>query len=112
MRKVVGISVVLLMCLVLSSCSGNRSEKAFMGTWKGTNSGEPVELSFIEKGIFIVKLPEETKSSTWTIDSEDNAVLTHEDDMVIATLLNDGKIVARKEGGSSAVVFERSDSNC
>jgi hypothetical protein len=34
-----------------------------------------------------------------------------EDGKIIATLLNDGKIVARKEGQSSAVVFEKSDSN-
>ena len=110
MRKVLGLSAVLLMCVVLSSCSGNRPEKAFMGTWKGTHEGEPIELSLMEKDISIANTPDETVAGTWTIDPEGNAVMTFEDEKVIAMLLNDGKIIARNEDGSSSVVFEKSDS--
>lgn len=106
----VGLSAVVLMLVALSSCSGSRPERAFMGTWKGTIDGEAIELSFMEKDIWIAKLPEETSSGTWTIDAEGNALMSYEDGKVIATLLNDGKMIAREEDGSSAVVFEKSDS--
>ncbi|MDH4238003.1 MAG: hypothetical protein OEW48_00425 [Phycisphaerae bacterium] len=113
MRNVLGLSAVLLVCVALSSCSGNRPEKAFMGMWKGTYEGETIELSLMEKDISIAKTGDETFAGTWTIDPEGNAVITFEgeDGRIIATLLNDGKIIARKEGESSAVVFEKSDSN-
>lgn len=111
MRNVLGVSAVLLVCVALSSCSGNRPEKAFMGTWEGTDEEATLEVSFMEKDILIIKTPDETIAGTWTIDPEGNAVMTFEDKKVIATLLNDGKIIARSEGGSSAVVFEKSDSN-
>ena len=113
MRNVLGLSVVLFVCVALSSCSGNRPEKAFMGMWKGTDDGETIELSFLEKDISIAKKGDETLAGTWTIGPEGNAVITFEgeDGKIIATLLNDGKIVARKEGQSSAVVFEKNDSN-
>jgi hypothetical protein len=113
MRNVLGLSVVLLMCAALSSCSGNKPEKGYMGTWKGTiEEGEPVELSFMEKEIVTVKTPEETMAGTWTLDPKGNAQITFEggDMKLIATLVNDGKIVAREEGESKAVVFEKSDS--
>ena len=113
MRNVLGLSVVLFVCLALSSCSGNRPEKAFMGMWKGTDDGETYELSLMEKGISIVKTSNETLAGTWTIGPEGNAVITFEseDGKIIATLLNDGKIIARQEGESWAVVFEKGDSN-
>jgi hypothetical protein len=112
MRNVIGLSVVLLMCAALSSCSGNRPEKAFMGTWEGMQEEEAFELSFMEKNIWILKTHDETKAGTWTIDSEGNAVMALEGETKkgIATLLNDGKIVAREEGGSKAVMLEKSDS--
>lgn len=110
MRNVFGLSAVLLVCVALSSCSGNRPEKAFMGMWKGTHEGETIELSLMEKDISIVKTGDETLAGTWTIDPEGNAVITFEDEKVIATLVNDGKIVARNEGDSSAVVLEKKDS--
>ncbi len=110
MRNVVGLSAVLLTCAALGSCSGNRPEKAFMGTWKGAHEGETIELSFMEKDISIVKTGDETFAGTWIIDPEGNAVMTFEDEKVIVTLLNDGKILARKGAGSSSVVFEKSDS--
>lgn len=109
MRNVLGLSIVFLMCVVLSSCSGNRPEKAFMGTWEGTHEGETVELSFMEKGIWIVQLPEDTTSGTWTVDSEGNAVLTYEGGKVIATTMKDGRIIAREGDGSNAVVLEKTD---
>jgi hypothetical protein len=107
MRKVVGLSPVLLMCIVLSSCSGNRPEKAFMGTWEGTYEGKTIELSFMEKGIFIVKIPDKTFAGTWTIDPEGNAQMTYDDGKVIATPMNDGRLIARPEDGSGAVVLEK-----
>ena len=109
MKNVLGLSAILLMCPALSSCSGNRPEKAFMGTWKGEYEGEPVELSFMERDIFIVKIPDRPFAVTWTIDPEGNAQMTFEDGKIIATSLNDGRIIARDEDGSGAVVFERAD---
>ena len=113
MRKVLGLSVVFLMCAALSSCSGNRPEKAFMGTWEGAHEGEAIEFSFMEKDILIVKLEDKTIAGTWTIDPENNAVMTYweyQDNKLIATLVNDEKIIFREEGESEAVVFEKSDS--
>jgi len=112
MRNVLGLSAVLLMCAALSSCSGNRPEKAFMGTWEGRHEEEAFMLSFMDKNIWTLKMPDETKAGTWTIDPEGNAVMTLEGETnkVIATLVNDGKIVAREEDGSNAVVLEKSDS--
>lgn len=115
-RNVVGLSAILLMCVALSSCSGNRPEKAFMGTWKGTYDGETAELSFMEKDIFIFILTSgeshEIISGTWTIDPEGNAVMTveDEDEKGIATLLNDDKIIVREEGNSKTTLWEKSDS--
>jgi hypothetical protein len=118
MRTMVGFSAVVLMLVVLSSCSGNRPERAFMGTWKGTAEGEAIELSFMEKDVCIVKSNDksndETIAGTWSIDPEDKAVMIFEDEnnkvKVIATLLKDGKMIAQKEDESEAVVFEKSDS--
>ena len=42
MRNVVGLSAVVLMCVVLSSCSGNRTKRAFVGTWKGSVEDEEI----------------------------------------------------------------------
>ncbi len=109
MRTMVGLLALVFMLVALSSCSGNRLERAFMGTWKGTTDGEPIELSFMEKGIWVVKLPEETSSGTWTVDAEGNARITIEDGKAIATVVNDGTLIAREEDGSSTVVFEKSD---
>ncbi len=112
MRNVLGLSVVLLMCAALSSCSGNKPEKGYMGTWKGTiEEGEPVELSFMEKGIFIVKIPDKTVAGTWTMDPEGNAQMTYEDGKIIATSVSNGRIIARAEDGSGAavLVLERTD---
>jgi len=112
MRSIVGLSVVLLMCATLSSCSGNRPEKAFMGTWKGMHEEKAFMLSFMDKNIWTLKMPDETKAGTWTINPEGNAVMTleGENNKVIATLVEDGKIVAREVGASNAVVLEKSDS--
>jgi hypothetical protein len=112
MRNVIGLSVVLLMCAALSSCSGNRPEKAFMGTWEGKHEGELVEFSFMEKNIciWVSKTHDVTKAGTWTIDPEGNARITVEGGEAIATLMNDGKIIAREVGGPDAVVLEKSDS--
>ena len=107
MRNVLGLSAVLLMCVVLSSCSGNRPEKAFMGTWKGTYEGETMELSFMEKNICIVKVAEGTHAGTWSIDPKGNALMTFVDDKLIASLMSDGRIIMQKEGESEAVVFEK-----
>lgn len=110
MRRVVGISAVLLMCLALSSCSGNGPEKAFMGTWKATIAGgATIEVSFMEDGILQIKGPEGTAPGTWTIDPDGNAVITFRDNKTICMLVNDKKIVTRNEDGSSTVL-ERSDS--
>ncbi len=114
MRNVFGLSAILLTCVALSSCSGNRPEKAFMGTWEGAHEGEALELSFMEKDTCIVKTNDETIAGTWTIGPEGKALMTFDDDndkvKVIATLVNDGKIIAQKEDGSEAVVFEKSAS--
>ena len=112
MRRVFGISAVLLMCLALSSCSGNRPEKAFMGTWEGTQNEEPVELSLLEKDIFILKIPDGMRAGTWTINSEGNAVMVMQDQEAkgIATIVSEGKIIVRAEDGSEAVILKKSDS--
>lgn len=109
MRKVIEVSAVLLICMALSSCSGNRPEKAFMGTWEGAYENEPVELSFMEKGIWIVKLPEETSAGTWTVDPEGNAQMTYDDGKSVATMMNDGRILVRAEDGGGAVMLEKAD---
>lgn len=109
MRNVLGLSAILLMCIVLSSCSGNRPEKAFMGTWKGTHEGETIELSFMEKDIFIVKRPDQSKAGTWTIDPEGNAQISFEYGKMIATSVNDGRIIVRAEDGGDTVVLEKAD---
>ncbi|MBL7144473.1 MAG: hypothetical protein ISS76_09595 [Phycisphaerae bacterium] len=109
MRNVVGLSAVLLICVALSSCSGNRPEKAFMGTWKGTHEGETIELSFMEKNLCIAKEGEGTHAGTWSIDPDGNVLMTFEDAKVIATLTKQGQIIAREESGSEAIVFEKID---
>jgi len=83
-----------------------------MGTWEGKHEGEPVEFSFMEKNIWVLKTHDVTMAGTWTIDLEGNAQITSEDgdQKTIATLMNDGKIIAREVGGSNAIVFEKSDS--
>ena len=106
MRNVLWLSVAMLMCVALSSCATS-PDKAFMGTWEGTDEEATLEVSFMEKDILIIKTPDETIAGTWTIGPEGNAVMTFEDKKVIATLLSDGKIIARSESGSSAVVFEK-----
>ena len=98
------------MCLALSSCSGNRPEKAFMGTWEADwGGGETAEVSFMENDILEIKLPEGTAKGTWTIDPDGNAVITFRDNKTICMLVNDAKIVTRNEDGSSTVL-EKSDS--
>ena len=112
MRNVIGLLVVLLMCAGLSSCSGNRPEKAFMGTWKGMYGEDPVEFSFMEKEIVVAQTLGKTMGGTWIIDPKGNARLTFEGEdgtKIIATAVNDGKIIAREEGESNAVVLEKSD---
>ncbi len=109
MRNVLGLSAVLLTCVVLSSCSGNRPEKAFMGTWTGTDEGETVELSFMEQGIWIVKLPDGTTAGTWTIGPEGNAVLIYDDSKASATPTSDGRLIVRHEGESNVMVFDKAD---
>lgn len=109
MRNVVGLSAVLLVCVALSSCSGNRPEKAFMGTWKGTAEGKPLELSFMEKGIWIVKPTDSAvlmNSGTWAIDTHGNAVMTYDNGEGIATLMEDGRIAVRDDG---VFVLEKTD---
>jgi hypothetical protein len=107
MRSVVGPSAVLLICVVLGSCSGNRPEKAFMGTWKGTYEGDALELSFMEKGLWIVKSDDSTTAGTWSIDPDGNAKLSYEDGKATAKLTNDGRIVVQPEGESNAAVLEK-----
>lgn len=110
MRKVLGLFVAMLMCVVLSSCASS-PEKAFMGTWKGTYDGEPVELSFfMVKNIVIWKIPRETIAGTWTIDHEGKARMTVDDEKFIATLVTDDKIVVQYEGDSEAALLEKIDS--
>ena len=82
-----------------------------MGTWKGEYEGDPVELSFMEKGVFFVKIPDSPFAGTWTIDPEGNAQMTYEDGKIIASSMDDGRIIARDEDGSGAVVFERADAD-
>jgi len=113
MRNVLGLLTVLLMCAALSSCSGNRPEKAFIGTWKGMYEEEPVEFSFMEKGACIAKTndeTDETHAGTWIIGLEGNAQMTFEGEAMkfIATPVNDGKIIVRQEGESSGAVLEKS----
>ncbi len=110
MRNVIRLFVAVLMCVVLSSCSGNRPEKAFMGTWEGTLAGGAmVEISFMEDQVLMAKFPDGTIAGTWTIDPEGNAVMFANDTKTIATLVNDKKIVTRNEDGSSTVL-EKKDS--
>jgi len=111
MRNVIGLSMVLLMCAALSSCSGNKPEKAFMGTWKGMHEEEPVEFSFMEKGLCFAKgTGDETHAGTWIIGLEGNPEITFEgeDEKFIATPVNGGKIIIRQEGDSSGAVLEKS----
>ncbi len=107
MRKVFGLSAVLLICIVLSSCSGNRPEKAFMGTWKGTHEGDPVELSFMENGIWIVKEAGETTAGTWVMDAEGNAKMTYDDGKATVKLTGDGRILVQPEGESNSIVLDK-----
>ncbi|MHC4740963.1 MAG: hypothetical protein ACYS8Z_03570 [Planctomycetota bacterium] len=107
MRNVLGLSAIIWICMALSSCSGNRPEKAFMGTWEGTNEGKTVEISFMEKDIFIMEYSGQSKAGTWTIDPEGNAVMAIEDGKAVATVMNDGRLIAREEDGGNAVVLEK-----
>jgi len=78
------------------STSSKKAYKAFMGTWKGTYEGEPVELSFfMVKNIVIWKIPGETIAGMWTIDHEGNVWFT---------------IVVQYEGDSEAALLEKIDS--
>lgn len=105
MKNVLGLSAVLLICVALSSCSGNRPEKAFMGTWEGTIAGgATIEISFMENDILKIKVPEGIVTGTWTIDPDGNAVMTLRDNKTICTLVNSRKIVTRNEDGSSTVL--------
>ncbi|MBN2271810.1 MAG: hypothetical protein JXN61_14420 [Sedimentisphaerales bacterium] len=107
MRNVLVLWAVLLMCVALSSCSGNRPEKAFMGTWKGQYDGDPIELSFMENDIWVVKTSDETSAGTWSIDPDGSARLSYEDGKATAKLTNDGRIVVQPEGESNAAVLEK-----
>lgn len=80
-----------------------------MGTWEGTHDGKTVKLSFMEKGIWIVTLPDDTTSGTWTVGPEGNAVMSYNDGKVIAMPLKDGRLIAKPENEASAIVFERAD---
>ena len=108
MRNVPGLSAVLLICIALSSCSGNRPEKAFIGTWEHTTAGGAViEISFMESNILEIKVPEGTDAGTWTVDPDGNAVITFRGNKTICILENDRKIVTRNEDGSSSVLEKR-----
>jgi len=109
MRNVLGLSVVLLVSVALSSCGGLGPEKPYLGSWKGTVDGEAIELAFMEKDLCIVKEHEGTHAGTWSIDADGNALMTFEDAKVIATLTKQGQIIAREKGGSEAAVFEKID---
>jgi hypothetical protein len=110
MRNVLGISAVLLMCIVLSSCSGNRPEKAFMGAWE--NKEDRVELTFREKGIWFYTYTynDKTISGTWTVDPDGNALMDgREEDAEdgIARIMNDGRILWTDSHGGERMWFEK-----
>jgi len=107
MRTMVGLSAVVLMLLALSSCSGNRPEKAFMGTWKGQYDGDPVELSFMENDIWVVKTSDETSAGTWSINSDGDAHMTNADVNATAKLAGEGKIIVQVEGEGNAAVLDK-----
>ena len=106
MRNVVGLSAVVLMCVVLSSCASS-PEKAFMGTWKGVHEDQTLELSFLEKDIWIVKTADSTQAGTWIVDAEGNALLTYDDGKATATPTSDGRLIVRQQDGGNAAVLEK-----
>ena len=95
------------MLVVLSSCSGNRPEKAFMGTWKGQYDGDPIELSFMENDVWVVKTSDETSAGTWSINSQGDAHMTNADDNATAKRAGEGKIIVQAEGEGNAAVLEK-----
>jgi len=108
MRNVLALSVVLLVVFVaLSSCGGNRPEKAFMGTWKGQYDGDPIELSFMENDIWVAKTSDETSAGTWSINSDGDAQMTYDDGKATAKLAGEGKILVQAEGEGNAAVLDK-----
>ncbi|HLB72633.1 MAG TPA: hypothetical protein VJJ98_01310 [Sedimentisphaerales bacterium] len=108
MRTMVGLSAVVLMLVVLSSCSGNRPEKAFMGTWKGQYDGDLIELSFMENEIWVGKTSDETSAGTWSINSDGDAQMTYDDaHKATVKLAGEGKMVVQVEGEGNAIVLEK-----
>jgi hypothetical protein len=96
----------MLMCVALSSCATS-PEKAFMGTWIGEHEDEAVELSFLEKDVWIVKTADSTQAGTWSIDADGNALLTYDDGKATATPTSDGRLIVREQDGGNAVVLEK-----
>ena len=115
MRNVFQLLVILLFCIVVSSCSGNRTKKAFVGTWEGSVEDEEIAvLSFMENDVFSYTTNEMGKTimGTWTIDPNGNAVMDIEGETNkgIATFMNDEKIMLRDASESSGAVLEKSKS--
>jgi len=108
MRNVVGLSVVVLMCVVLGSCASS-PKKAFMGTWVwvGEQEDKTLELSFLEKDIWIAKTSEGPRGGTWIVDAEGNALLTYDAGKSTATPTSDGRLIVREQGGGNAMVLEK-----
>ncbi|UCG47847.1 MAG: hypothetical protein JSU94_20510 [Phycisphaerales bacterium] len=107
MRKLVAVSGVLLICVVLSSCTSVRPEDAFLGSWKGTHEGEGVEVVFMEEDMIVVTAGEEQMAGTWTVGEDGSARITIDDGEVTATATSDGMMVIR--GKADTVVLKRAE---
>ena len=78
-----------------------------MGTWVCTHEDETLELSFLEKDIWMAKTPNGTQAGTWIVDAEGNALLTYDDGKATATPTSDGRLIMREQGGGNAAVLEK-----
>ncbi len=109
MRKLVAASTLLFICLALTSCATSRPEDKFLGAWKGTYDGKPVEVEFLEPDIFIVKSDGQTQGGTWTLNADGNAQLTDsdDDDQGVATPTKDGRLIIRAD--ETAIVLEKTE---
>ena len=109
MRKLVAISTLLFICLALTSCATSRPEDKFLGAWKGTYEGKPVEVEFLEPDIMIVKSDGQAQAGTWTLDADGNAHLTDSDadDQGVATPTKDGRLVIRADENS--LILEKTE---